>query len=182
MPQIVEEVYYVGTKERIARLGLNPLVNEIRSALTGFQLLVKEQVHANSRASVRMLLGEQFDRLDGWTKTASRGIDWTGCKTVDGTRVCIGVQARTSARSSLLVMDMIHLYSAFRDGRIDVGLVIVPSDKLSRFLTDRGPCMSDAKKHANAARLEDSSLVLFGIEHDGTGPPLAKQSKKASGK
>jgi hypothetical protein len=42
--------------------------------------------------------------------------------------------------------------------------------------------MSDAKKHANAARLEDSSLVLFGIEHDGTGPPLAKQSKKASGK
>jgi hypothetical protein len=79
-------------------------------------------------------------------------------------------------------MDMIHLYSAFRDGRIDVGLVIVPSDKLSRFLTDRGPCMSDAKKHANAARLEDSSLVLFGIEHDGTGPPLAKQSKKASGK
>jgi len=56
--------------------------------------------------------------------------------------------------------------------------VIVPSDKLGKYLTDRAPCMSDAKKHAKAARLEDSSLVLLGIEHDGAGPPLAKQAKK----
>jgi hypothetical protein len=88
---------------------------------------------------------------------------------------------QVSARSDLLVVDMIHLNSAFREGSIDVGFVVVPSDKLSRFLTDRGPCLSDAKEHANAARLEDSSLVLFGIEHDGTGPPLAKQAKKPSG-
>jgi hypothetical protein len=59
---------------------------------------------------------------------------------------------------------MIQLRSAFRDGRIEVGFVIVPTDKLSRFLTDQVPCMSDAREHANAARLEDSSLVLFGIE------------------
>jgi hypothetical protein len=131
---------------------------------------------------VRKLIDVQFDKLGGWTKKVSGGIDWTKCKIVNGTRVCIGVEVQVSARSDLLVVDMIHLHSAFREGRIDVGLVVVPSDRLSRFLTDRGPCMSDAKKHANAARLEDSSLVLFGIEHDGTGPPLAKQSKKASGK
>ena len=76
------------------------------------------------------------------------------------------------------MMDIIRLDSAFRDGRIDVGLIIVPSDKLSRFLTDRAPCMSDAKKHVRAARLEDSSLVLFAIEHDGPGAPLAKQRKR----
>jgi len=29
MPQIVEEVHYNGAKERIARLGLTPLVDEI---------------------------------------------------------------------------------------------------------------------------------------------------------
>ena len=75
-------------------------------------------------------------------------------------------------------MDMIHLNAAFREGRIDVGLVIVPSDKPSKYLTDRAPCMSDAKKHAKAGRLEDSSLVLFGSEHDGAGPPLAKQARK----
>jgi hypothetical protein len=75
-------------------------------------------------------------------------------------------------------MGMIHLDAAFREGRIDVGLVIVPSDKLSKYLTDRAPCMSDAKKHAKTARLEDSSLVLLGIEHDGPGPALAKQPKR----
>jgi hypothetical protein len=138
-------------------------------------------VDANGGAAVRRLIDEQFDKLGGWTKKVSGGIDWTKCKVANGTRVCIGVEVQVSARSDLLVMDMIHLHSAFREGRIDVGLVIVPSDKLSRFLTDRGPCMSDAKKHANAARLEDSSLALFGIEHEGTGPPLAKQAKKTPG-
>jgi hypothetical protein len=182
MPQIVEEVYYDGAKERIERLGLAPLVGEVKSALTGFQLLVREEIDGNGGAAVRKLIDVQFDKLGGWTKKVSGGIDWTKCKIVNGTRVCIGVEVQVSARSDLLVVDMIHLHSAFREGRIDVGLVVVPSDRLSRFLTDRGPCMSDAKKHANAARLEDSSLVLFGIEHDGTGPPLAKQSKKASGK
>jgi len=179
MPQIVEEVYYDGAKERINRLGLNPLIGEIKSALAGFQLLVKEQIDANGGAAVRKLIDAQFDQLGGWTKKVSGDIDWTKCKTVNGTRVCIGVEVQVSARSDLLVMDMIHLHTAFRDGRIDVGLIIVPSDKLSRFLTDRAPCLSDAKRHAKAARLEDSSLVLFAIEHDGAGPSLAKQPKKA---
>src|SRR5579863_3126126 len=167
MPQIVEEVYFVGTKERIGRLGLAPLVSEIRSALTGFQLLVREKKDSNGGAAVRKLIDRQFDKLGGWTKKVSGDIDWIKCKTINGTRVCIGVEVQVSD-SDLLVMDMIHLHSAFGDGRIDVGLVIVPSDKLSKFLTDRGPSMSDAKRHAKAARLEDSSLVLLGIEHDGS--------------
>ena len=75
---------------------------------------------------------------------------------------------------------MIHLTAAFRDGRLDIGVVVVPSDSLSRFLTDRGPCFSDAKRHAKQARLEDSPLVLLAIEHDGPGPPLPKQVKRSS--
>jgi hypothetical protein len=178
MPKIVEEVYYDGAQERIGRLGLASLVDEIRSALTGFQLLVKEQKDSNGGAAVRKLIDAQFDRLGGWTKKVSGDLDWIKCKVVNGTSICIGVEVQVSARSDLLVVDMIHLNAAFREGRIDVGFVIVPSDKLSKFLTDRAPCMSDAKKHAKAARLEDSSLVLLGIEHDGAAPPLAKQAKK----
>ena len=64
---------------------------------------------------------------------------------VNGTTVCVGVEVQVSARSDLLVVDMIHLTAAFREGRLDAGVVIVPSDKLSRYLTDR---FSDAKKHA----------------------------------
>jgi hypothetical protein len=178
MPQIVEEVYFVGTKERIGRLGLTPVVGEIRLALTGFQLSVREKKDSKGSAAVRKLIDEQFDRLGGWTKKVSGDMDWIKCKVVSGTSVCIGVEVQISAGSDLLFMDMIHLDAAFREGRIDVGVVIVPSDKLSKYLTDRAPCMSDAKKHAKAARLEDSSIVLFAIEHDGAGPPLAKQAKK----
>ena len=178
MPKIVEEVYYDGARERIGRLGLTPLVDEVRSVLKGFELLVKEHKDSNGGAAVRKLIDGQFDSLGGWTKKVSGEMDWIKCKIVNGTSVCIGVEVQVSARSDLLVMDMIHLNAAFREGRIDVGLVIVPSDKLSKYLTDRAPCMSDAKKHAKAARLEDSSLVLFGIEHDGAGPPLAKQAKR----
>ena len=175
MPRIVEEIYYDGAGERIERLGLAPLIAEIKSALTAFQLLVKEQVDSNGGAAVRKLI----DKLGGWTRKVTGDLDWLKCKTINGTRVCVGVEVQVSARSDLLVVDMIHLHAAFRAGRIDVGVVIVPSDTLSRFLTDRAPRMSDAKKHASAARLEDSSLVLFAIEHDGPGPALAKQAKRS---
>jgi len=180
MPRIVEEVNYDGAKERIARLGLTPLMDEIRSVISGFELRVKEEVDANGGAAVRKLIDARFEVLGGWTKKVAGDIDWLKCKQVNGTRVCVGVEVQVSARSDLLVVDMIHLNAAFRDGRLDVGVVIVPTDKLSRFLTDRGPCISDAKKHAKAARLEDSPLVLLAIEHDGPGAPLEKQAKRTS--
>ena len=105
MPQIVEEIYYNGAKERIERLGLGPLIDEIRSAVTDFPLLVKEQVDANGGAAVRKLIDKQFDSLGGWTKRVSGDIDWIKCKIVNGTRVCVGVEVQVSARSDLLVMD-----------------------------------------------------------------------------
>jgi hypothetical protein len=180
MPKIVEEIYYNGARERIERLGLGPLIDEIKNAVQGFTLLVKEETDTNGGAVVRKLLDQRFAAAGGWTKKTGGDIDWTKCHRVNGTRVCVGVEVQVSARSDLLVMDMIHLTAAFRDGRLDVGVVIVPSDRLSRFLTDRGPCISDAKRHAKVARLEDSPLVLLAIEHDGPGEPLAKQKKRAS--
>src|SRR5438128_2104234 len=167
MAKIVEDVWYDGAKERVERLGLTPLVEEIKAAITGFELRVKESVDANGGAAVRRMIDARFEAIGGWAKKVAGDIDWYKCKIVNGTRVCIGVEVQVSARSDLLVVDMIHLNAAFREGRIDAGVVIVPSDKLSRYLTDRGPCFSDAKKHANVARLEDSPLVLIAIEHDG---------------
>jgi hypothetical protein len=180
MPRIVEEVFYNGSKERIERLGLGPLLSEIKSALEGFQLLVCERTDANGGAAVRKLIDKEFDRLGGWEKRTAGDIDWTKCHRANGTRVCIGVEVQVSARSDLLVVDMIHLMAAFRDGRLDVGVIIVPSDRLSRFLTDRGPCMTDAKKHAKVARLEDSPLILVAIEHDGAGEALKKQPRRST--
>jgi hypothetical protein len=178
MPRIVEELYYDGARERVERLGLGALLDEIKTIVTAFDLRVKESVDANGGAAVRKLIDARFEGSEGWVKKTSGDIDWIKCHEVNGSRLCVGVEVQVSARSDLLVVDMIHLAAAFRDGRLDIGVVVVPSDRLSRFLTDRGPCISDAKKHAKAARLEDSPLVLFAIEHDGSGEPLAKQAKR----
>jgi len=180
MPRIIEEVYYDGARERIDRLGLAPLIHEVKAIASEFTLRVREEVDANGGAAVRKLIDERFQISGGWSNRTAGDIDWTKCREIDGVKLCVGVEVQVSARSDLLVVDMIHLNAAFRDGRLDVGVLIVPSDKLSRFLTDRGPCISDAKKHARAARLEDSPLVLLAIEHDGPGDALPKQSKRAS--
>jgi len=78
-------------------------------------------------------------------------------------------------------VDVIHLRRERAEGRIDISLLIVPGDRLAQFLTDRGPSMADAKRHVSEARAEDLPLILIGVEHDGYGPPLAKQAKRPAG-
>jgi hypothetical protein len=180
MAKIVEDIYYDGAKERVERLGLGPLVDEIRRSVESLSLLVLEKKDKNGGAAVRRLIDSQFDRAGGWKKRVSGDLDWVKCKVVNGTRVCVGVEVQFSARSDLIVVDMIHLNAAFREGRIDVGVLLVPSDRLGYFLTDRGPKVSDAKRHVKAARLEDSPLIVFAVEHDGPGLALPKQTKRSS--
>jgi len=178
MPMIVEEVAYNGADERIRRLGPVPLIEELRRALTSFKLLVKEERDANGGAAVRKLIDRQFEATRGWTKRTSGDVDWVKCCIVNGTRVCVGVEVQFSARSDLLVVDIIHLRKAVVSGAIDVAILVVPSDKLGVFLTDRGPSLSDAKRHVAEARVEDLPLMLIALEHDGPGPALAKQRKR----
>jgi hypothetical protein len=75
-------------------------------------------------------------------------------------------------------MDIIHLRKSIVQGEIDVGVLVVPSDHLAEFLTDRGPSRADAERHIDEARAEDLPLILIALEHDGPGPPLAKQAKR----
>ena len=177
MPKIVEEYYYNGAKERIARLGLAPILEDLRTILTKFPLHVEEKRDANGGAAVLRLIDERFPK--SWKNVAAGDIDWTRCHTTNGTRVCIGVEIQMSARSDLLVVDVIHLRGAIEKGEIDVGVLVVPSDRLGVFLTDRGPRMADAKKHVRAARADDVPILLIAIEHDGAGPALAKQAKRS---
>lgn len=181
MARIVEEHPYDGAQERIDRLGLAPLLDELRAILTGFPLAVLAERDANGGAAVRRLIDPEFARAAGWTKKQTGDVDWTKCLTVNGTQVCLGVEIQFSARSDLLVIDVIHLRKAVTEGKIDVAVLVVPSDRLGVFLTDRGPKMADARRHVREARADDLPLVLIAIEHDGPGPPLAKQAKRRSG-
>jgi hypothetical protein len=178
MPFITEEKAYNGALERVNRLGLQPLLDEIRQIATAFQLKVKEERDANGGAAVRKMLDQRFEASQTWTKSQTGDVDWIKSKIVNGTRVCVGVEVQFSARSDLLVIDIIHLRKSISRGTIDVGVLLVPSDRLSVFLTDRGPSISDAQRHVAEARAEDLPLILMAIEHDGSGPALAKQKKK----
>ena len=180
MPKITEEIPYNGAIEKVTRLGLTTLLEEVRGIATGFELLVKEETDSNGGAAVRKLIDAQFERATGWTKKQSGDVDWTKCKIINGTRVCMGVEVQVSARSDLLVIDIHHLRRAIISGQIDIGVLLVPNDELSVFLTDRGPSISDAKRHVAGARAEDLPLILMAFKHDGSGPALKKQAKRRS--
>jgi len=141
VPRIVEEQPHNGVLDRVQRLGLAPLLDELRQILQGFELLVEERREANGGAAV-------------------------------------GVEIQFSARSDLIVVDIIHLRKALTDGKIDVAVLVVPSDRLAVFLTDRGPKMADAKRHVREARADDLPLLIVALEHDGPGTALAKQPKR----
>ena len=96
---------------------------------------------------------------------------------VNGTTLRVEVEVQVSARSDLLIRDVIHLRDSLEEGRIDVGIIVVPSDRLGPYLTDRTPRMRDAVRTVKEARAENLPLLLMAIEHDGAGPPLPKQKK-----
>jgi len=180
MPKIVEERSYNGVENKIARLGMSALLDEVRGTITGFELRVMEQKDSNGGAAIRKLMDARFQGMKGWSKRQTGAVDWTKCQTINGTKVCVGVEIQVSARSDLLVMDIAHLRKEITEGQIDVGVLVVPSDRLGSFLTDRAPRFSDATRHVIQARAEDLPLVIFALEHDGPGDALAKQPRARS--
>lgn len=179
MPRL-EEIAYDGFYEKTKRLGLEGLLDEARDVLSGFQLLVREVKDSNGGAALRELIDERFAAADGWKKKQTGDVDWTKCHRINGTEVCIGIEVQMSARSDMLVMDIHHLRTGMAKGRIDVGVLAVPSDVLGVFLTDRGPCLSDAKRHVEVARATDLPLLLVGLTHDGPGEALRKRYKRTN--
>lgn len=168
MPKVVEECFYDGAEEKIRRLGLSSLVEDLKAVLTGFDLQILEEKNKNSGGVVRKMIDVVFAKTGAWARTASGDIDWVRCKVVNGTRVCLGVEVQVSARSDLIIRDIVHLRSQLTRGLIDLGVLILPSDRFSYFLTDRAPSMSDGKRVVGEMHADDLPLVLIAIEQDGT--------------
>jgi hypothetical protein len=66
-----------------------------------------------------------------------------------------------------------HLKEELVAGKIDIGIIVVPDDMLSRFLTDRTPNLATAPKHVEH-RASDLPIRVLAFKHDGVGPPLEK--------
>lgn len=155
------------------RLGLGPLVAEIERMLRDHVALVTEEKQANGAAELRQQLDDLFE--SEWTQAKVGDIDWFRCKKIDGTQVCVGVEIQISGRSEMLYKDVLHLRRRIERGDIDLGVIIVPSDGLQRFLPDRTPSSSYAVKVIREQDADRLPIVLIEIEHDGPGPKLAKR-------
>ncbi|MEJ0065154.1 MAG: hypothetical protein WDM85_06655 [Caulobacteraceae bacterium] len=62
MPIITDVVSFNGVAERIARLGLAELYDEVLDSLT-FELAVEERRHANGTKPIRQWIDQRFEQM-----------------------------------------------------------------------------------------------------------------------
>lgn len=147
MPKLTERAFFGGSEERLDRLGLSNVWKELESILTNFQLcLDKQDNNIDGGIVLRKLIDARFRSTSGWKGKRSGQVNWTRCYKIRDVHVCLGVQVQlsVSAESDLLLIDLQYLRDEIADGKIDVGAIVVPSDKLARFLTDGVVRYSDA--------------------------------------
>ena len=96
--------------------------------------------------------------------------DW---KKANNRGASIGVEVQVSGRSDLLAVDVLHLKNDIAMGSLDAGIIVVPDNFTSKFLTDRTPNLATAKKHVEL-HASDLPIRLVAFGHDGKGPPLPK--------
>ncbi len=174
--------FYDGAREKVCRLGLADLLLEVQDVLLSVQVRLKEEKDANGAAVLRKMIDGEFEARGGWEKITAGGIDWTKkLRYNQSILVRLGVELQVSARSDMLIRDIVHLRNSIDNGEIDVGVVVVPDDRLQVFLPDRTPAFRDAVKYVEEEFKEAMNypLVVMAIEHDGPGEALGKQSRRA---
>lgn len=174
--------FYDGARERVCRLGLADLLIELQDILLSVDIRLKEEKDANGAAILRKMIDAEFEARGGWEKTSTGGVDWTKKLRYNQTiLVRLGVELQVSARSDMLIRDILHLRNSIDTGLIDVGVVVVPDDRLQIFLPDRTPAFKDAIRYIEEEFREATNypFIVIAIEHDGPGKALAKQSRKA---
>jgi len=171
--------FYGGARQRTCRLGLADIFLEVQEILLSAQVAVKEEKQANGAAVIRELLDAEFKKRIDWNGNKTGDIDWIKRFRYNSTLIArLGVEIQISARSDLLIRDIIHLRNKLQAGDIDVGVIVVPDDRLQRFLTDRTPSFSDAVKYMEVEFPEGKTypIVLIAVEHDvASDTPLAKK-------
>ena len=78
----------------------------------------------------------------------------------------------------MVPVDLLHLRSQLLQGEIDLAVLVVPSDKLGGYITDRVATLSQATRHIKAGHYEEMPFVMMAIEHDGPGLKIKKKPYK----
>lgn len=172
--------FYGGSRERITKLGLANLFIELQEILLSTKVYLLEEKDSNGGAEVRKLIDQSFDGKGNWIKKTTGDIDWSKKIRYNRTFMAtIGVEIQVSARSDLLIRDIVHIRNNLQDGVIEVGVIVVPNDTLHKYLPDRTPSLKDAIKYIEVEFKEAQNfpIVIMAIEHDGPGPALKKQKR-----
>jgi Restriction endonuclease BglII len=177
--------FYGGARDKVCRLGLANLFLELQDILLGTEIRIIEDAEANGAGSLREMIDDEFRCKDGWQQTTSGDVDWTKQFRYNSTFVArIGVEIQVSARSDLLIRDIVHLRNSLQAGRIDVGVIVVPSDRFQSYLTDRTPSFRDAQRYIEVEFKEamDMPIIVLAIEHDGPGDIVLPKKVTNKGK
>lgn len=171
--------YYGGSREKVCRLGLADLFLELQQIILDTHVEIEEVIHGNGAAVVREALDAQFLAASDWIKTVSGGVDWVKRIRYNQTFMArLGVEVQVSARSDLLIRDIVHLRNSLQESEIDVGVIVVPSDRFQTFLPDRTPSLRDAVRYIEDEFKEATTfpIVVMAVEHDAVGAALPKKT------
>ncbi len=174
--------FYGGSRQRITKLGLSELFLELQEIILSTKIYLLEEKDANGGAEVRKRMDKSFEEREDWVKKSTGDIDWS--KRIRYNRsfiASIGVEVQISARSDLLIRDLVHIRNNLQDGLIEVGIIVVPNNTMQVYLPDRTPSLKDAIKYIEEEfhEAQNFPLILMGIEHDGPGKALLKQKRKS---
>jgi hypothetical protein len=180
--KITKIKFYNGAKDRVCRLGLAGLFIELQEIIIETEIRLLEKKEANGAAVIRKAIDDSFARKGEWQKKTAGGIDWIKRTRYNETILSrMGVEIQMSSRSDLLIRDIVHLRNSLQSAEIDVGVIVVPEDRLQYFLPDRTPSYKDAVRYIEEEFKEAMTfpIIVIAIEHDGPGENLPKQKPKS---
>lgn len=151
---------------------------ELQEIILRTPIVLEESSEANGAAGIRQALDSSFAAATDWVGIKSGGIDWVKRVRYNQTFLArLGVEIQVSARSDLLIRDVVHLRNSLQKAEIDVGVIVVPDDRMQRFLTDRTPSYSDAIRYIEVEFKEATTfpIVVLGVEHDSPGKAMPKK-------
>lgn len=173
--------FYNGSCEKITRLGMSDMLVSLLQALMNTRILLKEEKDANGSREVRAAIDATLEAAEGWNKGGPGDIDWVVTKTrPPDMEIRMGVEVQVSARSDLVIRDLLHLRESMKAGSIEVVALVVPTDRMSVFLPDRSPSLSETLRYVEKEfeEIQQFPLVVITVEHDGPGDPLKKQKRR----
>lgn len=177
--------YYGGSREKVCRLGLAHIFLELQEILISADVRVLDKKQANSAGVVRETIDSSFGRFPDWEQAKSGDVDWTKRFRYNQTIISrIGVEIQVSGRSDLLARDIVHIRNNLQDSRIDVGVIVVPSDDFEYLLTDRVANYSYAVRYVEQELREAQTypIVLISVEHDGFAAKALPKKRTNRGK